>query len=143
MDRKKQRERDRQQLNERLPDGLELVYYGNGFPWQADAKLGDLDAYLRFRHNQGSMTVWEGKAWDSEVLLSSIVYPYFDPESERSCNAGTLDSPDEIVEFVHRVFAALEPYDRETNPTSAGLLRDQVAALLKAQAQGDSHGQTD
>jgi hypothetical protein len=138
-----ERERERDEINAALPDGVELINYGNGLPWQADTIFHGKHAYLRFRHNQGSMTVWDGEAWESDVVLSCVVWPYFDPESDEACggHAGTLIGYDEVVPFVRRMLEELAPHDTETNPTSSELLARDVEALIAAMKERETGGE--
>lgn len=122
-------------VNAALPE-LEFNGYGNGCPWQGEGKYLPIEGaefYVRFRHNQASMTVFSGAPFESDDLLSAVIYPWFDPETERSCenDAGTLHGEDEIIAVASALIEKLAPVS-EDNPTSQMLLASQVQALMDA-----------
>jgi hypothetical protein len=132
-----ERDQERAEINAALPEGAELLFYGNGTPWQADGLFNGLEMYARFRHNQASMTVWHGLAWKSDVVLSSVIYPWYPEDSEEALggHAGDLNGYDEIVPLMRRLLEELAP-NSEDNPTSAQLLAREVEALTKAIDEG-------
>lgn len=91
---------------------------------------------MRLRGNQASMTVWEGEAWKSKVVLSAVIWPYFAPESDEAADgwAGMLEGVDEISTFANRLLEQLQPYDPEDNPTSQDLLRQRLQEMLDARS---------
>jgi hypothetical protein len=123
-------------VNDALPE-LEFRGYGNGMPWQGDGKYlpgGEgSEFYMRFRHNQASMTVYQGEAFESDALLSAVIWPFYEYGSEeaRDGYAGELHGYDEIVPMAQQLLARLAPVS-EDNPTSQTILVRDVEALLAA-----------
>lgn len=129
------RRRELDEVNAALPE-LKFRGYGNGMPWQGEGRYLPVKRawfYMRFRHNQASMTVFKGKPFESKEFLSTVVWPYYDEDSEEACGgqAGELNGVDEIVTMARKLVDGLAPVSEE-NPTSQMILMRQVEAMMRA-----------
>lgn len=115
--------------------------FGGWAPWQADGHLQGQSCYLRFRHNQASMTVYDRDQEnyddnDREEILSAVIWPYY-PEGhpEHHVHTGSpLDA--DIAEMIRRLISELAPVS-EDNPSSMMILARAVDALTARVKSGE------
>lgn len=114
--------------------------FGGMMPWQADGHLHGKSCYLRFRHNQASLTVYDRdqENYDDhhrEEILSSVIWPYY-PEGHPEHHEHTGKPLDEdIAEMVWLLVERLAPVS-EDNPSGMMLLGRAVDALVEAEKKG-------
>lgn len=115
--------------------------FGGSYPWQADAHLQGQYTYLRFRHNQASMTVYDKTPEslytheDITEVLSSVIWPYY-PEGHPEHHVHTGAPLDEdIAEMITLLIHRLAPVS-EDNPSSMMILGRAVDALVEAEKRG-------
>lgn len=114
---------------------------GGACPWQADGYVNDQACYLRFRHNQASMTVYDRDfdRWhpgDEKEILSSVIHPYYlEGHPEHHVHTGSpLD--EDVAEMINRLVAELAPVSDE-NPSGLMIMGQQVDALTAKIKSGE------
>lgn len=115
--------------------------FGGWAPWQADAHLHGAPCYLRFRHNQASLTVYdrERESYNDlgqKEILSSVIWPYY-PEGHPDHHVHTGAPNDEdIAEMIGRLIKELAPVS-EDNPSSLMIMERTVNELVDAERRGE------
>ena len=125
----------------RIGDVEQRPHFGGSYPWQAEGHLQGQYTYLRFRHNQASMTVYDRdpEGYDDfsmTEILSSVIYPYY-PEGHPEHHVHTgRPLEEDVVEMIQRLIRELAPVG-DDNPSSLMIMGQAVDALVKAEERGD------
>lgn len=116
------------------------VNMGGACPWQAEGTYQGQPFYVRFRHNQASMTVFDGdEPFEGESVFCSVVYPY------DAVDCDNLDgwlAEDEVLPFMRTVVDALAPVSEE-NPTGEMLMGRAIKRLMQAMGVDSSGDEAD